>query len=60
VLVVMALTNTTPIFAMAMLVVLDGLKTKVVSGLWHIFSNFHISELDLPHPKLPSASKNLV
>jgi hypothetical protein len=59
-LVVVALTNPTPIFAMAMLVVLAGLKTKVVFGLWHIFGNFHISELDLPHPKLPSASKNLI
>jgi hypothetical protein len=45
---------------MAMFVVLVELKMKVVSSLWHIFGNFHISELDLPHPKLPSASKNFV
>jgi hypothetical protein len=39
---------------------LGELKTKVVSGLLHIFGNFHTSELNLPHSKLPSASKNLV
>ena len=54
------LTNSDPIFTVAKLDVLAGLKTKVVSGLWHIFGNFHISELNLPHPKLHSASKNLV
>jgi hypothetical protein len=44
---------------MAMLVVLVGLKTKVVSGLSRIFGNFHISELNLLHPKLHSAGKTL-
>jgi hypothetical protein len=33
---------------------------KVVSGLLHIFDNFHIFELALLHPMLPSASKILV
>jgi hypothetical protein len=33
---------------------------KVVFGLLHIFDNFHIFELGLLHPKLPSASKILV
>jgi hypothetical protein len=54
------LTNPGPIFAMARLPVLARLKTKVASGLWHTFSNFHIFELNLLHPKLPLASKNLV
>ena len=54
------LTNPGPIFAMARLVVLAGLAMKVVSGLLHIFDNFHIFELALLHPKLPSASKILV
>jgi hypothetical protein len=60
VLAVVALTNPNPIFVMAMLVVIVGLKTNVVSGLWCIFGNFHISKLILPHLKLPSASKNFV
>jgi hypothetical protein len=33
---------------------------KVVSGLLHIFDNFHIFELTPLHPKLPSASRILV
>jgi hypothetical protein len=33
---------------------------KVVSGLLCIFDNFHIFELAMLHPKLPSASKILV
>jgi hypothetical protein len=33
---------------------------KVVSGLLHIFDNFHIFGLALLHPKLPSASTILV
>jgi hypothetical protein len=32
---------------------------KVVSGLLHIFDNFHIFELALLHPKLPSPVKFL-
>jgi hypothetical protein len=60
VLVVAVLTNPNPIFAVAKLVILVGLKLKVVSGLWRIFGNFHISELNLLHPKRPFASKNLV
>jgi hypothetical protein len=39
---------------------ISGLKTKVVSGLWRIFGNFHIFEPILLHLKLPSASKILV
>jgi hypothetical protein len=54
------LTNPYPTFAVAKLAVLAGLKTKVVSGLLHIFGNFHIFELSMLHPKLPSASKILV
>jgi hypothetical protein len=33
---------------------------KVVSGLLHIFDNFHIFELALLHSKLPSVSKILI
>jgi hypothetical protein len=54
------LTNLGPNFAMARLAVLAGLKMKVVSGLLHIYGNFHIFELNLLHPKLTLASKNLV
>jgi hypothetical protein len=54
------LTNPDPTFAVARLAVLVGLKTKIVSGLLHIFGNFHIFEPRLLHPKLPSASKILV
>jgi hypothetical protein len=54
------LTNPNPTFAVAKLAVLTGLETKVVSGLLHIFGNFHIFEPDLLHLKLPSASKILV
>jgi hypothetical protein len=60
VLVEVDLTNPGPTFAVAKLAVLVGLETKVVSGLWRIFGNFHIFELDLLHPMLPLASKNLV
>jgi hypothetical protein len=60
VLVGVGLTNPGPIFAMAKLVVLAGLKTKVASGLWHMFGNFYIFGLNLLHPKLPFTSKNLV
>jgi hypothetical protein len=60
VLVEVDLTNLGPIFAGAKLAVLAGLETKVAFGLWHIFGNFHIFELNLQHPKLPLASKNLV
>jgi hypothetical protein len=52
-------TNLNPIFAMARLVVLIELATKVVSGLLHIFDNFHTFEPDLLHPKLPSVNKIL-
>jgi hypothetical protein len=48
------------IFAMAKLVVLIGLATKVVSGLLHISDNFHTFEPDPLHPKLPSPNKILV
>jgi hypothetical protein len=54
------LTNPVPTFAVAKLAVLTGLRTKVVSSLLRIFGNFHIFELDLLHPKLPSVSKTLV
>jgi hypothetical protein len=54
------LTNPNPTFAMAKLAVLAELRTKVVSGLLHIFGNFHIFEPILLHPKLPSAIKTLV
>jgi hypothetical protein len=47
------LTNPDPTFAVAKLAVLTGLEMKVVSGLLHIFDNFHTFELDLLHPKLP-------
>jgi hypothetical protein len=60
VLVEVGLTNLGPTFAVSKLAVLAGLETKVVSSLWHIFGNFHIFEPNLQHPKLPSASKNLV
>jgi hypothetical protein len=50
------LTNPEPTFAVAKLVVLTGLETKVVSGLLHIFDNFHTFEPD----QLPSANKILV
>jgi hypothetical protein len=60
VLVVVELTNPNPIFEVAKLVILVELKSKLVFGLWHIFGNFHISKLNLLHPKLPLASKNLV
>jgi hypothetical protein len=60
VLVEVDLTNPGPIIAMARLVVLAGLAMKVVSGLLHIFDNFHTFEPDLLHPKLPSANKILV
>jgi hypothetical protein len=53
-------TNLNPIFAMARLVVLAELATKVVSGLLQIFDNFHTFGPDLLHLKLPSANKILV
>jgi hypothetical protein len=54
------LTNPDPTFAVAKLAVLAGLGTKVVSGLWRIFGNFHIFEPKLLHSKLHSASKILI
>jgi hypothetical protein len=54
------LTNPDPTFAVAKLAVLTGLETKVVSGLLHIFDNFHTFEPDLLHLKLPSANKIIV
>jgi hypothetical protein len=60
VLVEVDLTNPDPTFAVAKLVVLTGLETKVVYGLLHIFENFHTFEPDLLHPKLRSANKILV
>jgi hypothetical protein len=60
VLVEVDLTNTGPIFAMARLVVLAGLAMKVVSGLLHIFDNFHTFGPDPLPPKLPLANKILL
>jgi hypothetical protein len=60
VLVEVELTNPGPTFAVAKLAVLAGLKTKVISGLWRIFGNFHIFEPNLLHLKLPSANKILI
>jgi hypothetical protein len=60
VLVEVDLTNPDPTFEVAKLAVLAGLKTKVASGLLHIFGNFHIFEPSLLHSKLPSASKILI
>jgi hypothetical protein len=54
------LANPGPIFATAKWAVLAEGEMKVVSGLLHIFDNFHIFELALLHPKLPSASKIIV
>jgi hypothetical protein len=54
------LTNPGPIFAMARLVVLTELTTKVVFGLLHIFDNFRTFGPDPLHPKLPSSNKILV
>jgi hypothetical protein len=54
------LINPGPIFAMAKLVVLIELATKVVSGPLHIFEKFHTFEPDPLHPRLPSANKILV
>jgi hypothetical protein len=51
------LTNPGSIFAMAMLVVLTELMTKVVFDLLRIFDNFCTFGPDLLHPKLPSVSK---
>jgi hypothetical protein len=39
---------------------INWLDMKVVSGLLHIFDNFHTFEPDLLHLKLPSANKILV
>jgi hypothetical protein len=52
-------TNPNPTFAVAKLAVLTGLEMKVVSGLLHIFSNFHIFQPDLLHPMLPWPIKSL-
>jgi hypothetical protein len=60
VLVEVDLTNPNPTFVVAKLAVLNGLETKVISGLLRIFFNFHIFEPDLLHLKLPSASRILV
>jgi hypothetical protein len=60
VLVEVDLTNPDPTFTVAKLAVLTGLETKVVSGLLHIFGNFHIFEPNLLHLKLPSANKILI
>jgi hypothetical protein len=57
VLVEVGLTSLGPIFAMANVVVLTELMTKVVFGPLHIFDNFRTFGPDLLHPKLPSASK---
>jgi hypothetical protein len=54
------LTNPDPTFGVAKLAVLTGLEMKVVSGLLHIFDNFHTFEPDLLHPKLHSTNKILV
>jgi hypothetical protein len=36
------------------------LEMKVASDLWHTSGSFRTFELDLLHPKLPSANKILV
>jgi hypothetical protein len=54
------LENLGPTFAVVRWVVLVGLKTKVVSGLWHTSGSFHIFEPSPLYPKLPSANKILV
>jgi hypothetical protein len=59
-LVEVGLTNLDPTFAMAKWAGLAELETKVVFGLWHTSSSFHIFELDSLHPMLPSANKILV
>jgi hypothetical protein len=59
VLVEVGLANQGPIFAMAKLVVLIELETKVVFDLLHIFDNLRIFGLILLHLKLPSANRNL-
>jgi hypothetical protein len=53
-------TNLDPTFAMAKWAELVELETKVASGLWHTSGSFRTFELDLLHPKLPSANKILV
>jgi hypothetical protein len=59
-LVEVGLINLGPTFAMAKWARLAELKTKVVFGLWHTYGSFHIFELNLLHPKLPSANKILI
>jgi hypothetical protein len=49
-----------PTFAVVKWAVLVRLKMKVVSGLWHMYGNFHIFEPSLLHSELPSANKILV
>jgi hypothetical protein len=39
---------------------LAGLEMKVAFDLWRTSGSFHIFELDLLHPNMPSASKILV
>jgi hypothetical protein len=52
--------NQDPTFAMARWDELVELETKVASNLWHTSGSFRTFELDLLHPKLPSANKILV
>jgi hypothetical protein len=59
-LVEVGLINLDPTFAMARWARLAELETKVVFGLWHTCESFHIFELNLLHPNLPSANKILV
>jgi hypothetical protein len=60
VLVEVAPKNLDPTFAMAKWAELVELEMKVASSLWHTYDRFRIFELDLLHPKLPSANKILV
>jgi hypothetical protein len=49
-----------PTVAVARWAGLAGLETKVAFDLWRTSDSFHIFELDLLRPKLPSANKILV
>jgi hypothetical protein len=60
VLVEVSLANLGPTFTMGKWAELVELETKIASDLWHTSGSFHTFELDLLHPKLPSAIKILV
>jgi hypothetical protein len=54
------LANLGPTFVVAKWTGLAKLKTKVVFVLWHTSGSFHIFELNLLHPKLPSVNRIIV